>query len=254
MIMDVYLDLNLMVDIMNSRDPELENIVCQLLTEGFTFAYSPAHIEEIANIYRSAADDRSVGKYIYKHIDFIRKLTRGKVYLPDKDIHAPTRILTEDPAICLQRVIDLYELTYFAEENEDFLRNCIPESVLKSTLADVLTNPKFCEILQARIWNRGYFEEGLAKGPSLRQNHSKLTAAIDILVRSLHEAGFGLEKKNKTRSVIHDVSHTIYATRADYFISNDQKLISKVKIIYKYLEAECIPLDKAEFINRFNRK
>jgi hypothetical protein len=64
----------------------------------------------------------------------------------------------------------------------------------------------------------------------------------------LHDAGFGLEKKSKTRSSIHDVTHAIYGTMADIFVSADARMLAKLKASYKMLKADCIPMNPEEFV------
>lgn len=84
-------------------------------------------------------------------------------------------------------------------------------------------------------------------------NHNRTEAAIDILFRSLQDAGYGLESERKTRSAMHDETHAIYATRANHFVTRDRKLLSKVRAVYGYLEAECTPMSVEQLIEHSGR-
>ena len=94
---------------------------------------------------------------------------------------------------------------------------------------------------------RGFDPQHYPTGNELRASFKATEGMIDICFRSLHDAGFGLETKRKTRSVIHDVSHTIYATMADIFVSRDERMISKVKAIFNFLKVECVAYSPDEF-------
>jgi hypothetical protein len=155
---------------------------------------------------------------------------------------------SKNTRVCLKRVIDLYELTYFAEENETVLRDYISQSNSVPAPIDAFESEKVLKIFNNRLSLRGHREEELPYGTKLRDSHSKTTAIIDICFRSLHDAGFGLEKKSKTRSSMHDVSHAIYGTTADIFVSADTRMLAKVKASYKMLKADCIPMNPKEFV------
>ena len=55
-------------------------------------------------------------------------------------------------------------------------------------------------------------------------------------MRILNFCGYWVEKTDRTAvSSIHDVSHCIYDTFADYIISMDERFSKKCKAIYTYL-------------------
>ena len=234
---------------MKRRNLELVDAVKQSQFFGAKVVYSPAHIEEIVNIYRTEESDEDCDRYIREHLEFLASLTDCWEFLPSESGSAgPGRLKQEHPAVCLKRVIDLYELTYFAEGNETVLREYIPQSNSVPAPIDAFKDENVLKIFKNRLFLRGHREEELPYGAKLRDSHSKTAAIIDICFRSLHDAGFGLEKKSKTRSSIRDVTHAIYGTMADIFVSGDTRMLAKLKASYKLLKADCIPMNPEEFV------
>ena len=95
---------------------------------------------------------------------------------------------------------------------------------------------------------RGFDPQHYPIGKGLRASFKATEQMIDICFRSLHDAGFGLETKRKTRSAIHDVSHAIYATMADIFVSRDERMLSKIKAVFSFLKVECVAYSPDEFL------
>ena len=57
-----------------------------------------------------------------------------------------------------------------------------------------------------------------------------------ILFRILNFAGYCSEKSEQTSiSGTHDVSHAIYATKADFLVTMDRKFAKKCKAVYNFL-------------------
>ena len=70
----------------------------------------------------------------------------------------------------------------------------------------------------------------------LKKSHTELEYSIEILFRILNYCGYNSEKAEKTAvSAIHDVSHSIYGTKANYLVTADKKFYKKCSAIYEYL-------------------
>ncbi|WP_312583061.1 hypothetical protein [Atlantibacter hermannii] len=64
-------------------------------------------------------------------------------------------------------------------------------------------------------------------------SYNLMETYIDSIVQTLIELGYASE--NKFMSSLHDISHLIYGSYCDYFITRDEKLIKKAKPTYKYI-------------------
>ncbi|CAA6815585.1 MAG: Unknown protein [uncultured Sulfurovum sp.] len=132
----IYLDMNVIVDYMKKRKAfsikpkESQNIFdfnldfliphqkMNDLKLNFIFPYSPAHIEETANIQRdSKLEKEEALKHITNQLNFILELSKGYEYLPSS---SAILLKKEHPLECYKRVIKDYALTIEAEENEKF--------------------------------------------------------------------------------------------------------------------------------------
>ena len=243
----LYLDQNTLVDVIKNRDPRFSAAVEKFCVSSHQAVYGPPHIEEIANIYRSRASNEDCERHISEHLDGIRRLTDCWELLPNNEPDAPGRLIQEDPGICLQRVIDHYELTYFTEGNEEALREHVPADKSVPTPLEAFEDAKVQEIWRSRMFNRGFDPDCYPTGSALRTSFKVTEGMVDICFRSLHDAGYGLETEQKTRSAIHDVSHAIYAIMADAFVTRDKRMLGKIRATYKFLDAECVVYSVEDF-------
>ncbi len=249
----LYLDQNALVDVIMRRDRKFASAVRRLCQQSYQAVYGPPHLEEVANIYRTRATDVNCERYISKHLDGIRELTNCWELLPNNRPNAPGRLVQEDPARCFERVINHYELTYVAEGIEKGLREHVPAERSIPTPEDAFEGAKVREIWRKRMSNRQLNPDCYPTGAALRRSFKVAEGMIDICFRSLHDAGFGLETRRKTRSAIHDVSHAIYATMASIFVTRDVRMLGKIKATYKFLDAECAVYSVDEFISLADR-
>jgi hypothetical protein len=58
---------------------------------------------------------------------------------------------------------------------------------------------------------------------------------IEIVMNFLEKIGYRPESYAKSRSQLHDVTHVIYGSLADIFVSNDDRLRLKARAAYSYL-------------------
>jgi len=62
-----------------------------------------------------------------------------------------------------------------------------------------------------------------------------LEHVFEILMNYLEEIRFRPEDVKKSRSRMHDVTHAIYATKADIFVTGDDRFYHKVRVAYNFL-------------------
>ena len=63
----------------------------------------------------------------------------------------------------------------------------------------------------------------------------KLQTTIEFLNELLQGCGYNSDKKNTAVSGVYDISHMIYATYCDFFVTNDTRLAKRANAIYYYL-------------------
>jgi hypothetical protein len=243
----IYFDHNAALDVMHGRNEDLAKAVLREKSSGSRFVYSPAHMEEIAFILRQAQlSDEECERHTPEHIQFFSDFTDNWEFLPAEG-EDPTVLKQEHPGICYGRVIDGYEWTYFAEGVSETLRDLVNVPRPRATPIDAFEEKQVATRFGFR---RGVFSGGgdPPYGAELRRTHKTAERWIDIAFRSLEEAGFDLEAKKKNRSAIHDVSHAIYGSRADIFVSGDKKLLRKSKATFHMLKAQTRVMSVEEFM------
>ncbi|ENW81324.1 hypothetical protein F909_02615 [Acinetobacter sp. ANC 3929] len=254
--MDIYLDHNVICDYISNKDEDkdlVEKIDSLLNILTLNLPYSPAHMEEVANINKSkklSSDDKL--NFIVEKLEAISKITHNYTYHPGNDEIKKT---SETPFECFTRVIKDYDLTTgIAEKNQENLfckRFEVAEEYRIKNLYDYEAEEIFeSELVKNSLlkfcFNNSEIVEDL-------KNHDnkfhKLLFRIDNLVNFLELIGYYPDVKKNSRSNMHDISHMIYASKANYFVSNDRKMRYKAKAIYKFLNIDIKVLDKDEFIN-----
>ncbi len=264
----LYLDHNIIIELTSeniSRDDLLIN-------DEFGIFYSPAHIEEIAV---SEKRDNIEKNIIEKDLEIISKLTLNKELLPNhgekEDCNDGIYIKSEHPQKCYQRVVDQYQVNDEAEdlneavlsiskENNFFgnepskINNTTPEQILRKILDEVHITHKerfifnynnhIIFINQEYNINLEPFKELYFKFNDFRDNFFKILIIIEMLANLLEAHGYYYEKPNhkkqplveKARSRMHEVTHMIYASYCNRFITGDKKIFYKTKAIYSYLD------------------
>ncbi|WP_419782142.1 hypothetical protein [Malaciobacter marinus] len=84
----------------------------------------------------------------------------------------------------------------------------------------------------------------------IKNSHSKIETIITELLNILEKAGYQSEGRNKSRSMMHDNTHAIYATKTNFFIINDNRYRKKAKALYSFLEIPTKVLSIQEFIEQ----
>lgn len=85
----------------------------------------------------------------------------------------------------------------------------------------------------------------------IKKSHHKKEKYISRIMDMLETGGYYQEDKNHQASIIgrmHDVTHSIYASQADYFVTNDSRLRRKTVATYKKLGISTEVLDIPSFL------
>jgi hypothetical protein len=85
------------------------------------------------------------------------------------------------------------------------------------------------------------------KFSDIKNRFSVFESYVNLAANLLEKIGYHREKKENSRSRLHDVSHIIYGAYCDVFVSADKKMIKKTKAIYSMLEIPTKVLDLNEF-------
>lgn len=261
----IYLDYNILVYLMNEKDPLLEELIQSIDRTKFQFIYSPAHIEEIA--VSTKRNNYPIEKTKEK-LSFLSKLTENTEILPFK--RTDVRIIEdlgaylceEHPERCYARVSEDYKNNDLAEKmEEDFLNevtennihgndpnimnNINPETILSEPKYDIKTKEKiFISLLRLEKYDKCQVLELMGGSSnlqeltflSIKKDYRAIETAMEIVFDKLEEIRYRPEKKKNSRSRLHDVSHAIYAAYCDYFITEDSKLFDKTRAAYAYLK------------------
>ena len=70
----IYLDMNIYEDYFTNRDSGIQNSIQALREININFFYSPAHMEELAVIFRQENDFNKAKKYVYDRMVNISKI------------------------------------------------------------------------------------------------------------------------------------------------------------------------------------
>lgn len=263
----IYLDYNILVLLMNKSDSFLEDLISSIDKTKFQFVYSPAHIEEIA--VSSQRNNYPIEKTNEK-LEFLSVLTNNMEILPfmrdDVRIvdYFGAYLCEENPENCYARVVENYSGNDLAEELErkflddaeeknvhgndpNEMNNISPELILKEPIYDYQVREEiFMSLLSLRKYGKDRVRElvGVSDelpgftSASIRKEFLVIQVMMQIVFNKLEEIRYRPEKKRKYRSRLHDVSHAIYATYCDYFITEDSRLADKAKAAYAYLRQE----------------
>jgi len=84
--------------------------------------------------------------------------------------------------------------------------------------------------------------------PEISGQFSVIERAIEIAMNFLEEIRYRPEHIKKSRSRIHDVTHSIYATGCEFLVTHDKRFHHKVKAVYRYFDIPTKVLTLDEFI------
>ena len=263
----LYLDHNIYIETLENM--ELRERLKTLSKENLQCVYSPAHIEEI---YKVEANENSQHKDKMKELmNIISEVTNNMEILPtDSEL----MIMKEHPKQCYFRVkgIDTreqveqngkikfevdtanYKRALAADKHNSFISTIEPDKIwefpsIKAIINEFNENREkiisrynssldvlFLELLNIDKRLPDSFSLQQGNFAILKSSHKQLEYTIEILFRILNFSGYYAEKSEKTTiSGTHDVSHSIYATKADHIITTDKRFAKKCQAVYHFL-------------------
>ncbi len=195
---------------------------------------------------------------------------------------------TERPIACFSRVIGDLDATDWAHFNDVYHLGRRNESSLKSNFDQIGVShedienfesyqkkrklgPKLLSSVDSsKIFELDNVKEALAenlkeddltkilKGRDLLSNHGALETTVTIILNFLEKIGYNQEENNKLvklRSRMHDVTHAIYGSQANYFVTNDHRFRKKLEAVYIFLEIPCKVISLDQFVSEsFNEQ
>lgn len=262
-----YLDHNIIIESLNNFS--IDRAIRELKDYDIQCVYSPAHIEEIYKALVEKGD--SYQKTANKLLHTISDYTNNTEFLPSS---SGVTIKKESPYICYKRVseIDTTERVYSdskerftsdknnyqkmqeKNKNNKYISNIPYDQIWKQDAINNMINvinrnskifieqhnqsmDTFIASLMGcnhRLPENFRLREGVYS--FLQYTEFELTYTIEILFRILNHNGYYRDQKLKTSiSGTHDVSHAIYATKAKWFITTDERFANRCKAVYFYL-------------------
>lgn len=262
----IYLDYNLFESYRKDDIPGLREAI-DAIKDKHVLPYSPAHMEDLASSLmwkeHSEAEIKCLMARTEDRLENIIKISKMVEVFPAPS-HQPTRIIEEHPGACLLRVLKHFDRNEFLDVRESNLLKEHKESDADGKRAsqtsnlpvDFLSSPEYdAAILERYAAERKLIqkkkEAGLKnlKWPEISKSHEVLEHVLELLMNYLEGIRFRPEGVKMYRSRMHDVTHSIYATKADYFITGDDRFYHKARAVYDYLGVPTKVLSRKEFLN-----
>lgn len=261
--MKIYLDYNLFVFLCDGVNPELEAKV-KSLSDRHIFPYSPAHLEEVATALMQPKflklDDPK--RFFSRKLDSISEISGNRELYPSDD--GPITMKAEYPIKCLGRVLRYYDSNPGIEANEARMLEIYKAADTDGGVAnrmsnlpvDFLLNTEHGEKLHQRLHSdldflvrcRTHCVDDLT-WPSISKHFPVLERALELSLNFLENVRYRPEQVVKSRSRMHDVTHCIYASNCEQFVTQDKRLYDKVRAVYLYFGIPTRVLTLQEFLD-----
>ena len=242
----IYIDRQILIS--HESDEQIIDAVSAFRSKGAIFPYSPAHIEEIAKAHFVGG-----GPPLKQQIAALDTLSEGQALMPHAE--GPAELRHENILACLERVMDHggRELTEMAVDHErdriqsyagpkaSVIAPAIRKRVQKCSIENVFSDPFMLDQIDC-----------IARYKGFRIRHSTFIereATLSVLFDLLNISGFRPDHSDKrVENRVHDISHAIYASYADLFVTDDDKLRDSTKAVYRLCGFDLPILDRDEFI------
>ena len=253
----LYLDQNIYIKAISNNN--IKQMILSLKKHEIKFVYSPAHIEEI---YTAVTKKSTYIDIANKLLTFLSETTDNMEYFPSSD--SGVLLINENPKECYDRVKSC-DTTAVVASHANIKYN-IDKKIFKNLIDTDKHNKNISTLNCKEIWSHplilecinnlhDYLEirkkcvlngisENLRNLKSISQgcfvsyenSFPDLEYCIEILFRILTQNGYNAEKSEKnSASGIHDVSHAIYATKANFLLTEDKRFYKKCQAVYSYL-------------------
>lgn len=230
---------------------------------GFGLAPGYCNIEETEEVIRSFSGHPELEEAMNVHLSVLERLRAGKI----SEMQFATLLLKEDLGACMSRVDRYLDLTDVAKRNELFhfgrrdpknlqanfekiqrpassittfieiqkKFNLGPRRLSRIPPEEIFDDKCFSDFIKMRFSEAGMDLNSIPTGISLVKSHHKKETIITKILNCMEEAGYNQEEKNHAASLtgrMHDVTHAIYATAADFLVTNDKRFTKKVHATY----------------------
>ncbi len=262
--MQIYLDYNLFAYLHERSYPVL-NAKVAALQRGHDFPYSPGHVEEVATALMNPSKLDPIDRLVmaYAKLGSLSRVSRNLEWLPADE--GPSILTREEPLECFRRVVGQYDLNGNLEARERRMLEDFKESDAKGLIANRMSNLSQGFLLEEQhrhhIEGRLYLDTSyglIAKRFRVRSiawadiapHHALRERALELTMNHLEAIRFRPESVAKSRSRIHDVTHSIYASLCDQFVTNDRRLYDKVRAMYVYFGIPTEVMLLSDFLTR----
>lgn len=260
--MKIYLDYNLFAYLYEGTRQDLR-LKIEGMFDRHMFPYSPAHMEEIATAVAQPssidATDRLEGAM--RKLDSVSQISRNVELFPADS--GPMVLREEQPLECFRRVVLHYDRNPIVEANEEqmlaLFKDGDPQGKRANTMSnlpeDFLLESDHGRDLQLKL----HLDHDLpfrckfhgVKGftwPEISGHFPVLERTIEVAMNFLEDVRYRPEHVTKSRSRMHDVTHCIYATGCQQFVTHDRRLYDKVRAVYRYFGVPTRVLTLEEFL------
>jgi hypothetical protein len=246
--MRIYLDYNLFAYLYEGTRPDLHAKV-EALSARHMFPYSPAHMEEIATALARPSSIEPIDRLIaaFRKLEDISRISGDFELFPAK--YGPIVLKEERPLECFRRVVMHYDRNPIVEENEELMLASFKDGDQDGMLANKISNLPENFLLDSEhgrdLELKLHFKSNL---PFICKVHGVkdftwleisghfpvLERAIELVMNFLEQVRYRPEHVSKSRSRMHDVTHCIYASACQQFVTNDKRLYDKASAVYRY--------------------
>lgn len=254
----------------DGKDMNIAPLLENAKSQSHQFVYSPAHCEEIAVILRSDIDRETADTYVWQLLNKLSELTDNLEFLPPWDRIGASIQKREEPIECFKRVVEYYDLTLSSESLQKFImsfkspeaftefqqeyetdidpasaklyaerrqrHNINPIVISNLSPEKVLEQPSILAMFNEELWGQGLRVDTIPKFGQFKDSFVDQENSINLTMLLMEKIGYRADPWKKYRSTLHDITHTIYASNADYFITNDSKTLARVKATYAFLD------------------
>lgn len=246
----IYLDRQIVIH-HYERNDKIIKAVEDCKKNGYIFPYSSAQVEEISSAYCSQK------RYdLDEQISHLEQITGGVeiIWTGEKDV----KVIHENVKNCLQRVKEdggrkqtIHALDITTRYKEKW-KESINSNIVKIQKRLEKTSPENVFMDHDVLFSI----DRLAREENFRlhiNTHQERLIVISTLFDILEFFGYRKEYNIKRyENKMHDISHAIYASYCNYFVTDDKKLYDSCLAIYKLLKIKTIVLSKQSFIEFSN--
>ena len=280
----IYFDYNIYMRAIENR--KIREYLYNLDRNKIQVFYSPAHMEEL---FKGSKEGNELDKVDQKkYMDIIEKITDGNIFRPSdtqvveikenpRDVYMRVKdrdtreIVKRDSQEKYEAAKGFYHNIEMNDKSIVEIKKETDESIWENKYVDKCINQinknintliskynssiqlQNVQMNQNRKWlGRDFIFEKDSYKNRLDENFTELEYTIETLFNILNGCGYGREKNlHKTISGTHDITHAIYATKAEYLLTTDINFQMKCSAVYKYIncKTQCILLHVTDIMN-----